>query len=269
MVNDVYVSPELKDLLKRLFPDFVEATFSDFNSLSPRAKEYFPTMSEIPISRVTYSGDTTVVFFTDGTKTTVKRSGADKYDRQTAIVYALIKRLFGKIGRYDSKTKKFYENEIDGNGLGTKLEKLAAAGFDQDEEKRTAKARKAKAMEEHAARQKMESEAAWKKRVAKRAKEIKLEREAAALADSLENPKKALNESTMSADKFFGAVEPKMPDTKPLEKKETVQTEMSVDPKDAWKHYQKPNKPFSQFTSEEKREYWRYHNGKRRAEGKR
>ena len=265
-MNETYVSPELKDLLKRLFPDFVEATFSDFNGLAPKAKEYFPTMSEIPISRVTYSGDTTIVFFTDGTKTTVKRSGADKYDRQTAIVYALVKRIFGKIGRYDSKTKKFYENEIDGNGFGTKLEKIATAGFDQDEEKRTAKARKAKAQEEHAARQKRESEAAWKKKVAKRAEEIKLELEAAAFLDSLRNPKKALNESTMSADKFFGGGEQKTITEKPFDKKSEIRVE--GDPKDAWKYYRKPNKPFSQFTSEEKREYWRYHNGKRRAEGK-
>ena len=264
MVNEVYMSPDFKELLKTLFPTIMGA---DFNTEVPKTKEYFPTMPEIPISRVTYSGDTTVVFFTDGTKTTVKRSGADKYDRQTAIVYALAKRIFGKIGRYDSKTKKFYENEIDGNGLGTKLEKLAAAGFDQDEEKRTAKARKAKAMEEHAARQKRESEAAWKRKVEKRAEEIKLEREAAALADSLRNPKKVLNESVMSADVFFGCGEQKTIAEKPLEKKSAVQVE--GDPKDAWKHYQKPNKPFSQFTSEEKREYWRYHNGKRRAEGKR
>ena len=267
-MNETYVSPELKDLLKRLFPDFVEATFSDFNGLAPKAKEYFPTMSEIPISRVTYSGDTTIVFFTDGTKTTVKRSGADKYDRQTAIVYALAKRIFGKIGRYDSKTKKFYENEIDGNGFGTKLEKIAAAGFDQDEEKRTAKARKAKAQEEHAARQKRESEAAWKKRVAKRAEEIKLEREAAAFLDSLRNPKKALNESTMDANEFFGGGEQKTITEKPLEEKKS-EIRVEGDPEDGWKYYRKPNKPFSQFTSEEKREYWRYHNWKRRAEGKR
>ena len=264
MVNEVYTSPEFKELFKMLFPTIIGA---DFNTEVPKSKGYFPTMPEIPISRVTYSGDTTVVFFTDGTKTTVKRSGADKYDRQTAIVYALIKRLFGKIGRYDSKTKKFYENEIDGNGLGTKLEKLAAAGFDQDEEKRTAKARKAKAREEHAARQKRESEAAWKRKVEKRAEEIKLEREAATLADSLGNSKKVLNESVMGASEFFGGGEQKTVAEKPLEKKSTVQVE--GDPKDAWKYYRKPNKPFSQFTSEEKREYWRYHNGKRRAEGKR
>lgn len=267
MVN-MYVDPELNELLKALFPNFMG---TDFGSSIPRAREYFPTMSEIPISRVTYSGDTTVVFFTDGTKTTVKCSGADKYDRQTAIVYALVKRMFGKIGRYDAKTKKFYENEIDGNGFGTKLGKIAAAGFDQDEEKQTLKARKAKAREEHAARQKMESEAAWKRKVAKRAEEIKLEREAAALADSLRNPKKVLNESVMSADEFFGGGKQKNVAGMPLEKKKTVKESLPVegDPKDAWKYYQKPNKPFSQFTSEEKREYWRYHNGKRRAEGKR
>ena len=257
MVNEVYVSPAFKELLEELCSTFVG---TDFKSSVPKAKAegYFHTIPEIPISRVTYSGDTTVVFFTDGTKTTVKCSSNDTYDRQTAIVYALVKRMFGKIGRYDSKTKKFYENEIDGNGLGTKLEKLAAAGFDQDE---------AKALEEHAARQKLESEAAWKKKVEKRAKEIKLEREAAALADSLGNSKKVLNESIMNASEFFGGGEQKTVTAKPLEKKSAVKVE--GDPKDAWKFYRKPNKPFSQFTSEEKREYWRYHNGKRRAEGKR
>lgn len=264
MDNEVYVSPAFKELLEELCSTFVG---TDFKSSVPKAKAegYFHTIPEIPISRVTYSGDTTVVFFTDGTKTTVKCSSNDTYDRQTAIVYALVKRMFGKIGRYDAKTKKFYDNEIDGNGLGTKLEKIANAGFDQDEEK-WLKDRKAKA-QEHVARQKMESEAAWKKKVEKRAKEIKLEREAATLADSLGNSKKVLNESIMNASEFFGGGEQKTVTAKPLEKKSAVQVE--GDPKDAWKHYQKPNKPFSQFTSEEKREYWRYYNGKRRAEGKR
>ena len=265
MVNEVCMTPEFKELLKTLFHTTVVG--ADFTNEIPKTKEYFPTMPEIPISRVTYSGDTTVVFFTDGTKTTVKRPGADKYDRQTAIVYALMKRIFGKIGRYDSKPTQSYDNELDGNGLGTKLEKIAAAGVDRDEEKRTAKARKAKAQEEHAARQKRESEAAWKKKVVKRAEEIKLEREAAALVDSLRNPKKVLNESTMDSNEFFGGGEQKTVTEKPLEKKSEIRVE--GDPKDDWKYYRKPNKPFSQFTSEEKREYWRYHNGKRRAEGKR
>lgn len=224
-----------------------------------RKTKYIPTISEIPISRVTYSGDTTVVFFTDGTKTAVKCSSNDTYDRQTAIAYALVKRLFGKLGRYDAKTKKFYENEIDGNGLGTKLEKIAASGFDQDLEKKNLKARKAKAKQEHIARQKKESEAAWNRRVARRAEQIRLEREAEALVAG--QSKKFVNESkeqvAMSPKEFFGDSMIK----KPVCTSGLVQ----VDKNDAWKFYRRPNKPFSQFTSQEKREYWNYHNAKRRA----
>ena len=35
-----------------------------------------------------------------------------------------------------------------------------------------------------------------------------------------------------------------------------------------WRSYVKPNKPFSQFTEEEKRAYWRYNNAKRKANKK-
>lgn len=262
-MNETYVVTGIKEILDTFFPISIDAAPK---CAVPMPRGCFPTFSEIPISRVTYSGDTTVVLFTDGTKTTVKCSKADKYDRQTAIAYALVKRMFGKVGRWDAKAKKLYENEIDGNGFGTKLEKIAAAGLDQDEEKRTLKARKAKAQEEHKARQKRESETAWKKRVAKRAEEIKLEREAMALVDSLKNPKKILVESAEDLHGSFGDWKLEMDS-----EKGTVQTSKpgQRDPKDAWKWYQKPNKPFSQFTNEEKKEYWRYHNKKRRAEGKR
>ena len=209
-------------------------------------KQYFPTFAEIPISRVTYSGNATTVFFTDGTKTTVRCSSNDTYDRQTAIAYALVKRLFGKIGRYDEKTKKLYENEIDGNGLGLKLEKIAAAGFDQDLEKKNLNAKKAEAKAAHVARQKAEHDAAWQRRVAKRAEEIQLERDANAYLDSLSKTKK-LNESTCQCCK-----------TAP----------MSTGSSATWQNYTRPDKPFSQFTSEEKKAYWRAHNAKRRSLGK-
>lgn len=210
-------------------------------------KKYFPTIAEIPISRVTYSGNATTVFFNDGTKTTVKCSSNDNYDRQTAVVYALVKRLFGKIGRLDEKTKKFYENEVDGNGLGLKLEKIVAAGFDQDVEKKLVKEKKAKAKAAHIARQKAEHEAAWKRRVAKRAEELKLEREAEAMLDSLSKTKKPLNESTCSCSNA-----------------EPTNTGHNT----SWQEYVRPDKPFSQFTSEEKKAYWRAHNAKRRTLGK-
>jgi hypothetical protein len=225
----------------------IPALIADPNPAPASKLQYIPTINEIPISRVTYSGNATTVFFTDGTKTTVRCSSNDTYDRQTAIAYALVKRLFGKIGRYDAKTKRFYENEIDGNGLGLKLEKIAAAGFDQDLEKKNLNAKKAEAKAAHVARQKAEHEAAWQRRVAKRAEEIRLERDANAYLDSLSKTKKPLNESACQDYK-------------------TAPT--STGSSATWQNYTRPDKPFSQFTSEEKKAYWRAHNAKRRALGK-
>ena len=240
---EIICSPEFIPLMHALFPEYVPAS-------APSKPKYMPTMDNIPISRVVYSSGATTVFFTDGTKTTVRCSSNDTYDRQTAIAYALVKRMFGKIGRYDEKTKKFYENEIDGNGLGLKLEKIAAAGFDQDLEKKNLNVKKAEAKAAHVARQKAEHDAAWQRRVAKRAEEIRLEREAAALVDRIAG-KKPLNEtvdlSTVvpSADEFFGTSKPA--------KKACKDT------------YVRPNKPFSKFTQQEKRDYWNAQNAKRRA----
>ena len=240
---EIICSPEFIPLMHALFPEYVPAS-------APSKPKYMPTMDNIPISRVVYSSGATTVFFTDGTKTTVRCSSNDTYDRQTAIAYALVKRMFGKIGRYDEKTKKFYENEIDGNGLGLKLEKIAAAGFDQDREKKNLNVKKAEAKAAHVARQKAEHDAAWQRRVARRAEEIRLEREAAALVDRIAG-KKPLNEtvdpSTVvpSADEFFGTSKPA--------KKACKDT------------YVRPNKPFSKFTQQEKRDYWNAQNAKRRA----
>lgn len=240
---EIICSPEFIPLMHALFPEYVPAS-------APSKPKYMPTMDNIPISRVVYSSGATTVFFTDGTKTTVRCSSNDTYDRQTAIAYALVKRMFGKVGRYDEKTKKFYENEIDGNGLGLKLEKIAAAGFDQDLEKKNLNVKKAEAKAAHVARQKAEHDAAWQRRVARRAEEIRLEREAAALVDRIAG-KKPLNEtvdlSTVvpSADEFFGTSKPA--------KKACKDT------------YVRPNKPFSKFTQQEKRDYWNAQNAKRRA----
>lgn len=234
---EIICSSEFIPLMHALFPEYVPAS-------APSKPKYMPTMDAIPISRVVYSGGATTVFFTDGTKTTIKCSSNDKYDRQTAVVYALVKRFFGKIGRYDEKTKKFYENEIDGNGLGTKLEKIADAGFDQDLEKKNLSAKKAEAKAAHVARQKAEHDAAWKRRVARRAEEIRLEREAAALASTLAG-KKPLNETVSPSAEVF--------DTSKPAKKACKDT------------YVRPNKPFSKFTQQEKRDYWNAQNAKRRA----
>lgn len=191
---------------------------------------YFPG-----VQRVTYNGSTTIVFFNDGTKCTVECSPNDKYDRQTALAYAICKRLLGKVGRVD-KNGRFIENEIDDNGFGSAMKKIVDAGFDQKKAEAEAAKQKREAKAKHEAAQKAAHEAAWQKRVQKRAEEIRLEREAEQwLADhpngfkNVKNAPKVINET---------------------------KTETS---------YVRPNKPFSQFTQEEKRAYWREQKSKRRS----
>ena len=247
---------DLLDALSRIPMDMSEAITPRSYDIPTKTNSLLP---EIPIKRVIYSGLATTVYFTDGTKTTVTCSPKDHYDRQTAIVYALVKKIFGKVGRTD-KHGVYHPNEIDGNGIGIKLERIAASGFDQDLEKAKADERKATAKAEHEARQKAEAEAAWNRKVQARAEEIRLERAAEALLDG-KTPyaccchKKPLNETTMNAADFFGTSDKK------TSSKPTTKTP-------DWKSYRKPDKPFSEFTQAEKREYWRMQNAKRRANKK-
>ena len=275
MISEIIYAPEFEKLINELFPTFAKKPLSTKANVDYSTLAYFPTVKDIPISRVTYSGNKTIVWFIDGTKTTVTCSSKDNYDRQTAIAYALIKRIFGKIGRTDPKTGKFYANEIDGNGIGIKLEKIAAAGFDQDLENKNLKAKKALAKIEHEARQKAEHDAAWAKRVKERAEEIRLEREANALLDQEDSlrktgGKKPLNESNVTADEFSNNDSNATSYAKPgtvlygnLSKGNAKKNKLFQE--DSWKSYKRPDKPFRQFTQAEKRDYWKYQNAKRRA----
>ena len=95
---------------------------------------------------------TTVVFFADGTKVTVTNSEkdgvkfikvnavdndsnspvveiADDTSKEMGLVYAICKRIFGKIGRID-KQGKLHEDEIDGDGFGRKLHDVVNHAYD-------------------------------------------------------------------------------------------------------------------------------------------
>lgn len=90
----------------------------------------------------------TVVYFDDGTKTTVINSKADSVEiietklsdgstvkvaseasKERAVVYAIVKRLLGKIGHTD-KNGVYHSNEIDGNGFGRILRDIVQNGYD-------------------------------------------------------------------------------------------------------------------------------------------
>ena len=199
------------------------------------------------ISRVTFNGDTTIVWFTDGTYCIVNCSADDKYDRKTAIAYAIVKRLLGKVGKYDKKAKKFKPNEIDGAGFSTYLQKTADAGFDQQLEEKLASEKKACAKAQHQARQEAQHKAAFDRRVEERAKQIILERAAIDRANELEDLAKKISSCgkncTCHADN------------------DTAKSKTE----DILKTYKRPNKLFADFTPAEKREYWKFHNAKKRA----
>lgn len=192
------------------------------------------------IKRVTFNGNTTIVFFVDNTYAIVKCSAGDKYDRKTAIVYAIVKRMLGKLGKTD-KNGKFHANEVDGNGFGCWLQNIVDKGFDQQLEEQTVLEKKRSARTQHEARQAAEKKAAFDKRVEALAKDILLERAAIDRANEIEDAARAkqaecLKEATRS-NKLASE------DLKP---------------------YVKPDKPFREFTDQEKRDYWKYHNSKRK-----
>lgn len=137
----------------------------------------------------------TVVYFTDGTKCTVVNSDKDVVTTETkevtyfdykpdgsevkiktnrtvevaseaakeaGVVYAIVKRIFGKVGKVD-KQGKMHEDEIDGNGFGRKLRDIVDAAEDTQYEVAFNDEMKKLAVKEHKAR-----EAAAKERKANR-----------------------------------------------------------------------------------------------------
>lgn len=188
-----------------------------------------------PVSRVIFNGDATVVIFADGTKSTVKREANDPYDRTTAVVYAVIKRLMAtSYNMKNGEVNAAYINTVHG---------LVDGAYDQQEEEAKLAARQKNAQTEHEARQKALQEKAFKRRVKNRVRALRVEEAAKAELNCKGGCcKKPLNEDVMPAAQFF-----------------------NDKPTQSWQTYKRPNKPFSKFTEKEKKDYWKYHNAKRRA----
>lgn len=232
---------DIIDFLSRNLPPSVDHAFN-INEC-PTTTRKMPVFTCPPIKRVTFNGTTTIVWFLDDTKCVVECSKDDKYDKKTAIVYAIAKRMFGKI-KEDNKT-------VDGNGFGSYLQKIVDQGFDQQAEEKVASERKREAKEKHLAKQKAEKKAAFDRRVKERLEQLKIEQAAKALLAGASNE----DVDTLTNSKILNEASPKSKTCSCKSK-----TCAKHDPLD----YVRPNKPFSQFTPEEKHEYWAYHNAKRR-----
>ena len=176
---------DLVSLIGTLFPQ-VRASVSSI-----------PQYSRIPTIRKVIAKDPkTIVLFTDGTKSIVSLSSTDTYNLETAILYAVIKRIYGKV---DSKTKEAkYPN------FGKILKKITTE------------------MTTYA-------ESSYKIPTAEEFFE--------------EHLKKAASK----------------PKSKVAAKLDAMKTSCCKESK-----YVRPNKPFSEFSQEEKRAYWRFQKAKNR-----
>lgn len=216
-----------KDLIKDL--DHVNESNLDSNT---------PVIGTCPqIKRVTFNGDVTVVHFVDNTKIVVRRSAADNVDRQTAVVYAIVKRMFWN-GKYDKN------GNLETVGFCNWLNKIVKKGYDQKEAEATEKERERIRKAEHAARQKAEHDAAVERRIKQRAEELKIEEAARALlnAEASTPSKKLMCEDTSHACRCGKKAD------------SLTKTE-----------YVKPKKRFVDFSQDEKRAYWREQNRRRKS----
>lgn len=210
--------------------DYLTVTRSEISPVAMRYESYVCPQ----VDRITFNGDVTIVWFVDGTKTIVKCSAGDTPDRQTAIAYAILKRMYGTAND---------DGTVDSTGFGSWLKKLVDSAFDQKLAEANEKKRKAEAKAAHMAKQVAEHEAAVKRRIAKRAEALKIEREAEKLlaAKTSNSGKKMMCESE----------KPRVCKCK-SKISNTINQSSGV--------YVRPNKKFKDFTQDEKRAYWRYHN---------
>ena len=142
------------------------------------------------VKNIIFNNNITKVIFTDGTWSLVRLSNNDTPNRETAILYAIAKRIYGRI----SRDHKNYGEAVE-SAIGNKLRKWVESAYDQE---------------------------------------------------AAEKEKRATEKAKVKA------------------KAKTCTCSCGGACKDD-KPYVRPNKPFSQFTAEEKRAYWREQNRKRKA----
>ena len=261
----------LEDLIKSLSTQqFVSAARAVFNLVTTE-KVKDPQTGKIITQSRKVPQLVTKVEFEDGTYTIVKNSIhdpvslvdaldektkkplgfkiADDCAKETAIAYAWFKRCFGAPNPKNP-------NEWISAGCGGRLRKFAQEGFDQQyeavmnpiREKRRTEANR----EQTARKEALEHD----RKVKRLAKQILLENEAVDLAKKaleLTQPSKSKNACSCGTCSCTGQPNEKTANQKPIELKAPIKTDSLTNSDE----YVRPNKPFSQFTQEEKREYWR------------
>lgn len=86
------------------------------------------------VKSVIFNKEATIVYFDDGTKCIVRKSAQDDYNREHAVVYAIVKLAYGIVNA---------DGTVNGNGMGNMLAKIVANGYDQEAHDAAEKAKKA------------------------------------------------------------------------------------------------------------------------------
>lgn len=82
--------------------------------------------TEMPQPRqVIFNKNATIVYFEDNTKVIVRKSQQDEYNKEHAIVYAIVKRAYGIIND---------DGTVEGNGMGNMLSRLIKNAINQEEQ---------------------------------------------------------------------------------------------------------------------------------------
>lgn len=119
---------------------------------------YFPL-----IKRVVFNNPATIVEFEDGTKSVVKTSKGDTFDKERGVLYAIVKRLYGAVDK---------RGNVSGDGLSTALPRLIKEAWDQPVEERRMKKEKEERRLANLAKQKADHVAAKERKIKRLASEI-------------------------------------------------------------------------------------------------
>lgn len=98
---------------KTIEPDSIEITthadgLSEYKILFSDLSRLKPTQYRIPtIKNVIFNPPATIVFWDDGLKTVVKCSKNDRFDPEKAIAMAIVKKIYGNVGRYNNDVQKW------------------------------------------------------------------------------------------------------------------------------------------------------------------
>lgn len=273
-MKEMNIMTSLEDLFNALSKrTFVSASRAVFNLVTTE-KVKDPQTGKIITQSRKVPQLVTKVEFEDGTYTIVKNSIhdpvslvdaldeetkkplgfkiADDCAKETAIVYAWFKRCFGAPNPKNP-------NEWISAGCGGRLRKFAQEGFDQQYEAVMNPIREKRRTEANREKTARKEALEHDRKVKRLAKQILLENEAVDLAKKaleLTKPPMSKNACSCGTCSCTGQPNEKTAATanqKPIKLKDPIKTDSLTNSDE----YVRPNKPFSQFTQEEKREYWR------------